>query len=104
MARLAGDEFMILAPLGKDFGGARDGAAQAKHLCDKVLKRMAEKFDLGTAIINSGASLGVARFGRDGEDLDALSNKADKAMYRDKQQGRGQFAIYDPAKDETTNH
>lgn len=104
VSRLAGDEFMILASLGKDFGGARDGTAQAKQLCDKVLKRMAEKFDLGTSIINSGASLGVARFGRDGEDLDALSHKADKAMYRAKQQGRGQFAIYDPAKDEDTDH
>jgi diguanylate cyclase (GGDEF)-like protein len=94
VCRLSGDEFLIVASTGKVDDSQSSGEALMKRLCEDILKTMALPFDLRTATIQSGASLGVSRYGFDGQDIDTLSHNADTAMYHAKQNGRGNYAIY----------
>jgi diguanylate cyclase (GGDEF)-like protein len=86
VGRLSGDEFVILLP------HAHDAADPAK-VADKVLRTLAEAFDLEGQEVRIGASIGIARFPDDGGDVVDLMHKADLAMYQAKSAGRGTYCF-----------
>jgi len=87
VARLSGDEFTILAPSLKR-------PEDASKLAHRVLRALSTPFEIGEHKIEIGASIGIAIFPDDGEDLTALMKNADLAMYHAKAAGRGQVQYF----------
>ena len=65
---------------------------------DILMKRLLDALNLefgdGERVINVRASIGIALTPKDGVDLDILYEKADKALYQVKNQGKNNYAIY----------
>lgn len=90
LARLSGDEFVILAE-------ATGDATAAGHLADRVLNALARPLCHAGREIDLGASLGIALYPGDGNDRDSLLRNADAAMYAAKAAGRNTARFYDEA-------
>lgn len=83
VARFGGDEFVVIL---SDLEDPAEAANVAIRINTGLLQSAAKKEN-----ISSGASIGISIFPVDGEDGDALVNKADKAMYLAKSQGGNRF-------------
>jgi diguanylate cyclase (GGDEF)-like protein len=80
VARLGGDEFTIIL---EGLRHVDDAARVAEH----ALVSLRQSFELGGIVVELGASLGVAIASHPSEVPDALTHRADVAMYRAKAQG-----------------
>ena len=87
VARIGGDEFIVLCP---DMGTIEDVAVIAQRLQESLVRPIT----LGTATASIDASIGVA-FGRGTADPETLLHDADQAMYLAKKQGHGHFEVFD---------
>lgn len=90
LARLAGDEFVMLL---EGMGSAEAAAAIA---C-RVLAALAPPVNAGGRDIDVAASLGLALYPDDGNDSETLLCNADAAMYAAKAAGRNTFRFYNAA-------
>jgi diguanylate cyclase (GGDEF)-like protein len=54
----------------------------------RILELLARPFDLGGHEVVIGASIGIAAWPHDGDDVDTLLRNADSAMYHAKEHGR----------------
>jgi diguanylate cyclase (GGDEF)-like protein len=88
VARLSGDEFAVVLTEVRD--GA-DAAVAARH----VIAALSGSSALGSGTAFVSASIGIAIFPSDGDRAETLLQHADMAMYRAKQQGRGQCAFFE---------
>ena len=84
--RLSGDEFVLILP--------DCDARHATDLVERLQAQLAEPFTLGSARVQSSASMGVAMFPHDGVDIATLLQRADMAMYQAKSELRGRFAFF----------
>lgn len=89
VARLGGDEFMILL---SDVSGPGSVARVAR----RILRAFKQPFDLGDRKLSITASIGIASFPRDGDDVESLTKNSDIAMYAAKEAGRNTFKPYVP--------
>jgi diguanylate cyclase (GGDEF)-like protein len=87
VARLGGDEFTIIMP------GLHD-AQDAGKLARRILSSFAQPVRMGTHEIFINASIGIAIYPYDGEDIDTLLMHADTAMYKAKEQGGSSYQTY----------
>lgn len=87
VARLGGDEFVILL---SDLGKIEDAAEVAKV----ILKSLREPFVFADNKITSQASIGIAVYPDDCEDIESLLKKSDMAMYAVKTQGRNNYKFF----------
>ncbi len=87
VARLAGDEFVVLCP---DIASHRDAARVASRLLDEMAPAIALKDDK----VFVSASVGIA-IATDNCSAEKLIGSADIAMYEAKSSGRGQFQLFD---------
>jgi diguanylate cyclase (GGDEF)-like protein len=92
-ARYGGDEFVVVVD-------EREGSGQAQATAERIVERMAEPMIFGELTVNIGASVGVALFPHDATSSDELLRKADSALYRAKNAGRGTVCRYDAKVDE----
>jgi len=92
VGRLSGDEFVALLPETASFDAIAHTALRLIQAVETPVS-----LDAGRVQGEVSASIGVARFPRDGEDFDAVLDHADQAMYRAKSQGRGRYAVYQPS-------
>jgi|SRR5688572_2282281 diguanylate cyclase (GGDEF)-like protein len=76
-SRYGGDEFIALL-------SDVDNAAVAGFVAEKVRKHIGESYTIDGIEIHVTASIGLALYPADGQQYDALLNRADAAMYRDK--------------------
>lgn len=90
LARLAGDEFVLLLE------GTADATA-ATTAATRILAALSPPVAFGGREIDVGASLGLALYPGDGGDIEALLRNADAAMYAAKAAGRNTFRFYDEA-------
>ena len=87
VARLAGDEFVVVLEMLAD-------AVHAEDTARKLLARLKEPFVLRTTTVSVGASIGVALHRPDDEpDLDGWLARADHAMYAVKRTGKNGVAL-----------
>jgi diguanylate cyclase (GGDEF)-like protein/PAS domain S-box-containing protein len=87
VARIAGDEFAIVLD---ELARPEDAAAVAQ----KLIERLSAAVEVGGHELFVSASIGVALFPADGEDVESLLGAADAAMYRAKQAGRNSFQFF----------
>ncbi|MFA9218681.1 MAG: putative bifunctional diguanylate cyclase/phosphodiesterase [Sphingomonadaceae bacterium] len=80
VARQGGDEFIVLLT-------ELHSGADAARVADKIIAAMAAPFSIDGAALSVGASIGIAVYPDDDDDMDALIEKADLAMYAAKQRG-----------------
>jgi diguanylate cyclase (GGDEF)-like protein len=88
VARLGGDEFVVLKTYDDD-GTSVDHFAQ--RLRDSIRRPLVIE---GHQIVAS-ASIGIALFGSEADDVDVLLRNADLALYRAKEMGRGLHCFYE---------
>jgi len=82
VARLAGDEFVIILE-------HLHAPAAAEEMGHKIMPRLRQPFALKTATVSLSASIGIAVFlPDDGASLDTLLARADRAMYQAKRSGK----------------
>jgi diguanylate cyclase (GGDEF)-like protein len=81
VGRLGGDEFVVALQ------GLRDPEGSAQ-VAEKLLEVLNEPQEVAGRHVDVGASIGVALFPHDGDDVKALIKSADHAMYQVKQAGR----------------
>lgn len=86
LARLAGDEFVVLLE------GMADPDNDPISVARKILDKASQPFDLDEGVQGHiGASIGIAVYRRgDPEDAELLLQAADERMYRAKAEGKGQ--------------
>ncbi len=87
VARMGGDEFMILL-------SEVDPERDAEKIAGKILEIMQRPFQLETQSVQVTASIGMAFYPKDGLSAEGLMKNADQAMYRAKEQGRNNFQIF----------
>jgi diguanylate cyclase (GGDEF)-like protein len=92
VARLSGDEFAIVASRMAD-------AEAARELARRVLVLIADPIRVAERSLTPSASIGIALFPKDGENVEALIHCADAAVYSAKSRGRNRLAFYEPAID-----
>jgi diguanylate cyclase (GGDEF)-like protein/PAS domain S-box-containing protein len=89
VARMGGDEFVILLPR---IFSARETALVA----EKILAVLALPFDLSGYTLHVTTSIGISLFPQDGQEGDTLIKHADVALYQAKARGRNNFQFFDP--------
>ncbi|MEA3350972.1 MAG: diguanylate cyclase [Chloroflexota bacterium] len=87
IARMGGDEFMLLLP---EMVRSKDAADTAR----RVMQAIRKPFVLDGHEVNISTSVGIAIYPDDGEDVDTLMKHADIAMYRAKDRGRDNCQFY----------
>ncbi|CBA15860.1 EAL domain-containing protein [Xanthomonas albilineans] len=86
LSRQSGDEFVMMLP--------QCGAEQAAGTAERLLLALAEPVVVGHVTLHPSASIGVAMFPEDGDDIETLLRHADLAMYRAKDEGGGSFRYF----------
>ncbi len=92
LARVGGDEFVIIVSGGKQ-------PATAEALAERLLDAAAAEFKIRGQALRIGLSIGVAIYPTDGPDLPTLLGNADAALYRAKADGRGTVRFFDSEMD-----
>ncbi|HJW10798.1 MAG TPA: diguanylate cyclase [Albitalea sp.] len=87
VSRHGGDEFVVLLT---EVSQASDALA----IADKMIAALGAPSRVGDQVLHLTASIGVSIYPDDGEDANALINRADAAMYRAKRQGPGSVAVH----------
>ena len=87
VARMGGDEFLLLLP---ETTRTEDVAVVAQ----KILAAFQKPFLLDDHQIRTTTSIGIAIYPSDGKDTDTLIKNADIAMYRAKRCGRNNYQYY----------
>jgi diguanylate cyclase (GGDEF)-like protein len=90
VARIGGDEFVIMLP---DLRSPEDTGKIARKLNDVVR----EPFHALNHELIVTTSIGIAVYPEDGEDARTLLKNADAAMYQAKEQGRDRYRLFSPS-------
>lgn len=87
VARISGDEFAIILE-------QLQSEVAAAQVANKVLETIHEPIQIGDHEFTVSISIGISLFPNDGNEIDTLIKNADAAMYRSKEQGKGQYCFY----------
>ncbi|HPE71169.1 MAG TPA: diguanylate cyclase, partial [Candidatus Competibacter sp.] len=87
LARSGGDEFIILLTEPRQL----DTAAR---VAQRILETLSKPFVIENHELFVTCSIGVARYPRDGTNVDTLLKNADTALYHAKNEGRNHFRFY----------
>ncbi|MGN7762424.1 putative bifunctional diguanylate cyclase/phosphodiesterase [Paenibacillus sp. 22594] len=95
IARMGGDEFIVLVPHLRT-------RPEMEALAATIVGEFAHPFEVGNHTVKLSASVGIACFPEDGLDADSLVKHADTAMYNAKENGSSQYQFYDAERDQTS--
>ena len=87
VARIGGDEFIILLP-------KQTADIQIIAIAEKIVNELAISFDISGHALQIGASVGIVLYPKHDNDPYNLIKYADSAMYSAKRQGRNCYSIY----------
>ena len=88
MSRLGGDEFVVLL-------NAINQSEDAAIIARRIINEMIKPFSIGGDEVYCSASIGIAIYPHDGEDVGSLLKSADMAMYHAKAEGRNNFQFFE---------
>ncbi|AKS42887.1 hypothetical protein WM2015_2529 [Wenzhouxiangella marina] len=86
IGRHGGDEFLIAL--------RRDSRSQIEQLAGHLLRSLDESFEIERNSFFISASIGIAYYPDAGESVNELIQNADTALFKAKQAGRNQFAVF----------
>ena len=92
LARVGGDEFVVVATFDRD--------EQIPFLAERLINALAEPFILEVGPVEIGVSIGIAIYPEDGINQQELMRTADVALYRAKQEGRNTYRFFETEMDE----
>jgi diguanylate cyclase (GGDEF)-like protein/PAS domain S-box-containing protein len=95
VARIGGDEFVVLIP--ELTLQAGDGARLAMRIAEKVRDELRRSIEIEGKSYRCGASIVVALIDKAAQTPSDLLREADTAMYRAKEAGRNQVAFFEPS-------
>ncbi len=95
VARMGGDEFMLLLP-------EIDEVKDTTMIAQKTLKAIREPFVIGSHKLNVTVSIGIAIYPDNGKTSESLIENADTAMYCVKEKGRDNYEFFHPSTSEIT--
>lgn len=87
VARIAGDEFIILLP-----GISHE---QAVKIAERVIETLQAPIVIGNKSVSVTTSIGISSYPLDGNEIKMLVKKADIAMYQAKRSGKNNYRIAD---------
>lgn len=87
VARIGGDEFVVLLPV-------IETRLDAGTVAEKIRLAMERPFEIDRHVINIGCSIGIAVYPDHGTDEISLMKNADTAMYLAKQNGRNNVQMF----------
>ncbi|MCP2606268.1 diguanylate cyclase [Candidatus Aminicenantes bacterium AC-708-I09] len=87
IARMGGDEFVILLP---EITYKKD----VEKISEKILKIIQEPYIIENYRLYITTSIGIAFYPKDGKDIDTLMKNADFAMYQAKIKGKNNYQFY----------
>jgi len=90
VARIGGDEFLMLLP------GA-DDPDYAVYAARRILASLSKPFAIRGHELYATASIGITVYPHDGKDTETLVSNADLAMYRAKEDGRNNYELFTPS-------
>ncbi len=88
IARIGGDEFMVLLEEVKD----KEACA---IIANRIIEAVGKSFDIEGHKINIGISIGIALFPGDGDDEASIMKHSDQAMYAAKKEGVSSYKFFD---------
>jgi diguanylate cyclase (GGDEF)-like protein/PAS domain S-box-containing protein len=94
LARMGGDEFMVVVSEIKHDSVAHDVA-------ERLREALHRPFKIADRELCITASVGISVYPRDGEDVSALRRNADAAMYEAKRNGKDRVLFFSPAMRDT---
>ncbi|MCX4187041.1 EAL domain-containing protein [Methylophaga sp. OBS4] len=94
-SRFGGDEFIILM---------QGQGTDASLLAERLIEDASRSYQLPGETLQIGASIGIATYPQDGETLEALIQAADTAMYQAKADGRGRYAFFAQAMQDSVQY
>jgi diguanylate cyclase (GGDEF)-like protein/PAS domain S-box-containing protein len=86
VARIGGDEFLVIQTEILEKSGIT-------NVAEKIVKKIAEPFNVEDLEIKIGASIGIAVYPQNGEESRVLMKKADDALYYTKRIGKNNYAF-----------
>ena len=89
VARFGGDEFIVACEV--------SDRSQVERLAQAMMDEISRPIRIDEDRLEIACSMGIALMPDDGEDLDALMQGADLALYRSKVNGRKQVTFFDPS-------
>lgn len=96
LARIGGDEFTVLLP-------SIRSKQDAERVAAKLVQAATRPFLISGQEVFLSASIGIAVFPGDGDDIECLLRHADIAMYSVKSQGKNDFGFFLPELGETSS-
>jgi len=87
VARIGGDEFMILLP-------DLDRGEEARHVAEKVIAALGKPFLLQINQVHTTTSIGISIFPEDSKQTQDLIKYADSALYEAKNHGRNNYQFF----------
>ena len=87
VARIGGDEFIVIQPSGTP-------PEQSAHLARRIAAGFVPGFQVDGHDVNVGVSIGIAVYPHDGDTADMLMKNADLALYHAKEHARGWFCTF----------
>ncbi len=94
LARMGGDEFMVVVSEVRDEGAAH-------YIAERLRTAMHRPFQVADHELYVTASIGIALYPRDGADVSTLRRNADAAMYEAKRSGKDRVLFFTPAMRDT---
>jgi len=92
LARLGGDDFVLLHPIRP----SEEAAAAAAQLAQRILGVLARPFTVDGKELSVAASIGISVYPGDGRDFVELLKNADAALYHAKESGKGTWRLFAP--------
>lgn len=89
VARIGGDEFLVLLPMLTQ----REAALK---IAEKIIGSLDQPFRLAPATVDISASIGIALYPEHGQSAGLLLEHGDTAMYQAKSEGRHTVRLYSP--------
>lgn len=90
IARMGGDEFMILCP-------ALESEEAAARSAKSILRCLKAPFCINGIELYITASIGISMYPAHGDSVVDLMKYADSALYKAKDEGRNNYQLYDPS-------
>lgn len=89
LARIGGDEFMVLME------GIGNGVVGVEQMAEKITLAMGEAFLVADRELYTSLSIGISLFPKDSSDCGALMRNADTALHRAQSAGRNCWRFFD---------